>query len=154
MESCSDSIDIEPSKIKLILNVSKSIFKNFEKTMRIIAETNDLEPPYPSKNATFRLQLNEDQVLPLGAAELEYFDDFSGPEDVTFEIIKSCHCVKCNRHLKDPNDLGRIVDLSNSLDWEKNENYQPVTSFTQRQLNHLRLGYQPPRRVSNLNLIG
>lgn len=115
--------------------------------MRIIAETNDLEPPYPSTNATFRLQLNEDQVLPLGAAELEYFDDFSGPEDVTFDIIKSCHCVKCNRHLKDPNDLGRIVDLSNSLDWEKNENYQPVTSFTQRQLNHLRLGYQPPRHV-------
>ena len=118
--------------------------------MRIIAETNDLEPPYPSTNATFRLQLNEDQVLPLGAAELEYFDDFSGPEDVTFEIIKSCHCVKCNRHLKDPNDLGRIVDLSNSLDWEKNENYQPVTSFTQRQLNHLRLGYQPPRMVFKL----
>ena len=120
--------------------------------MRIIAETNDLEPPYPSKNATFRLQLNEDQVLPLGSAELEYFDDFSGPEDVTFDIIKSCHCVKCNRHLKDPNDLGRIVDLSNSLDWEKNENYQPVTSFTQRQLNHLRLGYQPPRHVFKLLL--
>ena len=36
MESSSDSINIEPSKIKLILNVSKSIFKNFEKTMRII----------------------------------------------------------------------------------------------------------------------
>ena len=79
------------------MSFGANIFKNFKKTMRIIAETNDLEPPYPSANATFRLQLNEDQVLPLGAAELEYFDDFSGPEDVTFEIIKSCHCVKCNR---------------------------------------------------------
>ena len=57
----------------------------------------------------------------------------------------------CNRHLKDQNDLGRIVDLSNSLDWEKNENYQPVTSFTQRQLNHLRLGYQPPRKVFQID---
>ena len=32
------------------------------------------------KNATFTLQLPETTVLPIGAAELEYFDDFSQPD--------------------------------------------------------------------------
>ena len=45
--------------------------------MRIIAEQNDLLKPWPSQDANFTLQLNEDTILPIGAAELEYFDDFS-----------------------------------------------------------------------------
>ena len=114
--------------------------------MRIVAETNDLLPPFPSENATFTMQLEENHILPIGAAELEYFDDFSKPDEIEFEILKPCHCVKCNRHLKDPDDVGRIIDMSNSLDWSKNPDYSPVKRFSQKQVNHLRLGYHPPNQ--------
>ena len=91
--------------------------------MRIIAEQNDLLKPWPSEAANYTLTLNESTILPIGAAELEYFDDFSGPNDLTYQVVKACHCVKCNRHLQDPNDLGKLVDMSNALDWTKHENF-------------------------------
>ena len=31
-----------------------------------------------------------------------------------------------------------------ALNWEKNDDYQPLSNFTQKQVNHLRLGYQEP----------
>ena len=116
-------------------------------TMRIIAEQNDLLKPWPSESANFTLELNETTILPIGSAELEYFDDFSGPDDLTYKVVKTCHCVKCNRHLQDPNDLGKLVDMSHALDWTKHRDYPEIKEFTQRQLNHLRLGYQPPIQV-------
>ena len=63
-------------------------------TMRIIAEQNDLLKPWPSEAANYTLTLNESTILPIGAAELEYFDDFSGPDDLTYQVVKACHCVK------------------------------------------------------------
>lgn len=112
--------------------------------MRVVVEQNDLLKPWPSEVANFTLQLNETTILPIGAAELEYFDDFSGPDDLTYKVVKTCHCVKCNRHLQDANDLGKLVDMSHALDWTKHSDYPDIKQFTQRQLNHLRLGYQPP----------
>ena len=37
--------------------------------------------------------MNEDEVRPIGHAELGYLDDLSGPKDLTYEIVKSCSCV-------------------------------------------------------------
>jgi len=51
----------------------------------------------------------ETEILPIGNAELKYFDDFSGPKDLVYEIVKPCSCLVCGKGL---NDTGRIIDIS------------------------------------------
>ena len=54
--------------------------------------------------------MKETDVLPIGDAELKYFDDFSGPEDLIYEIVKPCACVEnCDKSL---NDVGKIINIS------------------------------------------
>ena len=62
-----------------------------------------------SDNATFTLSMFETDILPIGNAELKYLDDFSGPAELLYTVMKPCSCIECGKLL---NDSGRIIEIA------------------------------------------
>ncbi|XP_042894734.1 FRAS1-related extracellular matrix protein 1 isoform X2 [Parasteatoda tepidariorum] len=129
----SDSFEI----VLLDTNRPPNISPPYTISVQVVAILNDF-PPKQDPASSFQLEVREDDKVGLfGSSNLHYMDD--ADKEIIFTITTPPRFIGSFAHA----DSGKIVYLFDDVE-DDYSNLSAIVSFTQKHVNHRKVGYVPP----------
>ncbi|XP_071952091.1 FRAS1-related extracellular matrix protein 1-like [Antedon mediterranea] len=97
-------------------------------------------PPYLVLGTSLGITVLETEIGVFTQQNLQYSDDESPDDELVYVITTSPHFTDTYSLT----DAGRIISTSEMTMPTKDPDHQPIISFTQQEIDHLRIAYMPP----------
>lgn len=111
-----------------------------KETFQIIINSINDNPPILSPTATQFMQIQETNIGYISKAQLDYFDKDSKESQLVYTITTQPHFVYNSKRA----DAGRVITTHNITMLRKDLSLPMTKSFTQKDINHLKVAYVPP----------